>query len=43
MNIEQFLDYGMSKPFVTQDFPFGPETLVLRVHGKIFALTATGV
>lgn len=39
MNIEQFLDYCLSKPFVTQDFPFGPETLVLRVHGKIFALT----
>lgn len=39
MNIEQFLEYCRKKPFVTEDFPFGPENLVLKVKGKIFAIT----
>ena len=39
MNIEQFLEYCRKKPFVTEDFPFGPENLVLKVKGKIFAVT----
>lgn len=29
----------MSKDFVTEEFPFGPETLVYKVKGKIFAIT----
>jgi len=39
MNLESFIQYCESKPFVTTDFPFGPDTLVVRVHNKIFALT----
>lgn len=39
MNIEQFLEYCNKKPFVTEEFPFGPDNLVLKVKGKIFAIT----
>lgn len=39
MHIEQFREYCLSKPATSEDFPFGPENLVLRVGGKIFAIT----
>jgi predicted DNA-binding protein (MmcQ/YjbR family) len=39
MNIEEFRDYCLSKKFVTEELPFGPETLVFKVQGKLFALT----
>jgi len=39
MNIEQFQEYCISLPGVTEEFPFGEETLVYKVKGKIFALT----
>ena len=39
MNIEHFIKYCESKPHVSFDTPFGPDTLVFRVKGKIFALT----
>ena len=39
MNIESFRTYCLSKPGVTEETPFGPETLVLKVQGKMFALT----
>jgi len=39
MNIEDFRDYCLRKAGVTEETPFGPETLVLKVGGKIFALT----
>ena len=39
MNIEDFRDYCLAKPGVTEEAPFGPETLVFKVGGKIFALT----
>jgi predicted DNA-binding protein (MmcQ/YjbR family) len=39
MHIEQFRDYCLAKPGTTEDFPFGETTLVLKVVGKIFALT----
>lgn len=39
MNIEEFRTYCLHKPFVTEEFPFGPETLVFKVAGKMFALT----
>jgi predicted DNA-binding protein (MmcQ/YjbR family) len=39
MNIEQFREYCLSKAATSEDFPFGPDTLVLRVAGKIFAIT----
>ena len=39
MHIEAFRDYCLAKPGTTDETPFGPETLVLKVGGKIFALT----
>ena len=39
MNIESFRTYCLSKPGTTEETPFGPETLVLKVMGKMFALT----
>lgn len=41
MNIEEFRAYCLSKPGVTEEFPFGPETLVYKVAGKMF--TASGL
>lgn len=38
MNIELLRDYILSKPHATEDMPFGPDTLVFRIGGKIFAL-----
>jgi predicted DNA-binding protein (MmcQ/YjbR family) len=38
MNIEDLRDYCISKPAVTEGFPFGDDTLVFKVRGKIFAL-----
>ena len=39
MNIEDFRDFCLALPGVTEETPFGPETLVFKVGGKIFALT----
>lgn len=39
MNIEQFREYCLAKKASSEGFPFGPETLVLKVGGKIFAIT----
>lgn len=38
MNVETLRDYCLSLPLATEDMPFGEETLVFRVLGKIFAL-----
>lgn len=38
MDIEQFRTYCLSKAGTTEDTPFGPDVLVMRVGGKIFAL-----
>lgn len=38
MHIEAFYNYCHSLPGVTEGFPFGEETLVFKVMGKIFAL-----
>ena len=38
MDVERFRLYCLQKPGVTEDLPFGPDTLVFRVIGKIFAL-----
>lgn len=38
MNIETLRDYCLSKNFVEETLPFGPETLVFKVMGKIFLL-----
>lgn len=39
MNIESFREYCLRKNGVTEEFPFGEDTLVFKVAGKIFALT----
>jgi len=39
MNIEEFRDFCLSMKGVTEELPFGPDTLVYKVMGKMFALT----
>jgi len=39
MNIEWLRDYCLSKPGAEETLPFGPDTLVYKVGGKIFLLT----
>ena len=39
MNIEEYREYCISKPGVTEGFPFDNNTLVFKVMGKMFALT----
>lgn len=38
MTLEDFRAHCLKKPGFSEDFPFGPEVLVFRVGGKIFAL-----
>jgi predicted DNA-binding protein (MmcQ/YjbR family) len=38
MTVDELQDYCAAKPGVSYDTPFGPEVLVFRVMGKIFAL-----
>lgn len=40
MNIEEFRDYCIAKKGVTEESPFGPDTLVFKVMGKMYALTS---
>lgn len=40
MNIEDYRAYCLSKPGVTEDFPFDEVTLVFKVAGKMFVLTS---
>jgi predicted DNA-binding protein (MmcQ/YjbR family) len=40
MNIEEFREFCISKTGVTEELPFGPDTLVYKVMGKMFALTS---
>ena len=39
MNIEEYRDYCMAKPGVTEHFPFDDKVLVFKVMNKVFALT----
>lgn len=39
MNIEEFRAYCLTKKAVTEGFPFGHQTLVFKVMGKMFALS----
>ncbi|MBC6409619.1 MAG: MmcQ/YjbR family DNA-binding protein [Ekhidna sp.] len=41
MNIEEFRDYCLNRPGTTEGTPFGPDVLVLKVMGKMYALTGT--
>ncbi len=38
MNIEELRDYCLSKTGAEETLPFGPDTLVYKVGGKIFLL-----
>jgi predicted DNA-binding protein (MmcQ/YjbR family) len=38
MDIEAFRDFCLSFPVVTEGLPFGEDTLVFKVEGKIFVL-----
>ena len=40
MNIEQLQAYCLSKPGTEETLPFGPDTLVYKVAGKVFLLTS---
>lgn len=39
MDIEKLREYCISKKGATEEFPFGEDTLVFKVGGKMFALT----
>jgi predicted DNA-binding protein (MmcQ/YjbR family) len=39
MNIEELREYCILKKGVTESLPFGPETLVFKIMGKVFLLT----
>ena len=38
MNIESIREYCLSKPDTEETLPFGPDTLVYKVNGKMFLL-----
>lgn len=39
MDIEQLREYCLARPGVVETLPFGPDTLVYKVAGKVFLLT----
>lgn len=43
MNVEEVRDYALSLPGVTEDQPFGLDSVVFRIEGKIFLCLALGV
>ena len=40
MDLEQFREYCLTKAGATEGTPFGPDVLVFKVGGKMFALAA---
>lgn len=38
MNVEEIREYCIKKPHVTEGFPFDEDTLVFKIHNKMFAL-----
>lgn len=40
MNAEELREYVLQKTSVTEGFPFGEDTLVFKVKGKVFLLLA---
>lgn len=40
MDLETFRDYCLTKPHVAESTPFGEDTLVFKVGGKMFALAS---
>lgn len=39
MTLDELREYCLAKAAVTEELPFGPDTLVFKVAGKMFALT----
>ncbi len=39
MHLDEFRNYCLAKQSVAETLPFGPDTLVMKVGGKMFALT----
>lgn len=39
MTLEELRNHCLAKPDVTEGTPFGPDTLVFKVNGKIFLIT----
>lgn len=39
MYLDEFRSYCLAKPGTSEGFPFGEDTLVFKVMGKIFAIT----
>jgi predicted DNA-binding protein (MmcQ/YjbR family) len=39
MNVETLQEYCLNKPGAEETLPFGPDTLVYKVGGKVFLLT----
>ena len=42
MHLEEFRNYCLDKPGVTEGFPFDDNALVFKVMGKIFTITDVG-
>lgn len=40
MDLPDFIDYCLQLPHCEETTPFGPDTLVYKVGGKVFAITA---
>ena len=40
MDLARFREYCLSKPSATESTPFGPDVLVFKVGGKMFALAS---
>ena len=40
MDVDSFRNYCLAKKGVTEELPFGPDALVFKVMGKMFALAA---
>jgi predicted DNA-binding protein (MmcQ/YjbR family) len=40
MDLAEFREYCLRKPGASEEIPFGPDVLVFKVGGKIFALGA---
>jgi predicted DNA-binding protein (MmcQ/YjbR family) len=40
VTVEEFRAHCLAKKGVTEEFPFGEETMVMKVGGKIFALAS---
>jgi len=40
LNIESYRSFCLSKKGVTEEFPFGEETMVFKVMGKMFGRVA---